>query len=38
LLTAAFAPDSRRIVVGTATGNVAGFDCTVCARTSALLA
>jgi WD40 repeat protein len=37
LLTAAFAPDSRRFVVGTATGNVAGFDCTICARAPALL-
>jgi WD40 repeat protein len=38
LLTAAFAPDSQRIVVGTGTGKIAGFDCTVCARTPALLA
>jgi WD40 repeat protein len=38
LLTAAFAPDSRRIVVGTSTGNITGFNCTVCAGTPALLA
>jgi WD40 repeat protein len=38
LLAAAFAPDSRHFVVGTATGNVAAFDCTICARTPALLA
>jgi WD40 repeat protein len=37
LLTAAFAPDSRHLVVGTATGKVASFDCTICARTPALL-
>jgi WD40 repeat protein len=37
LLAAAFAPDSRHFVVGTATGNVAAFDCTICARTPALL-
>jgi WD40 repeat protein len=37
LLTAAFAPDSRHFAVGTATGNVASFDCTICARTPALL-
>jgi WD40 repeat protein len=37
LLAAAFAPDSRHFVVGTSTGNVAAFDCTICARTPALL-
>ena len=30
--------DASNAVVGTATGNVAAFDCTICARTPALLA
>jgi WD40 repeat protein len=38
LLTAGWSPDSRRIAVGTAAGNVAGFDCVLCGRTPALLA
>jgi WD40 repeat protein len=38
LTSAAWAPDSQRIVAGDTGGTVTGFDCTICAREPALLA
>jgi WD40 repeat protein len=38
LLGAAFGPDSERIAVGTSTGTVGAFFCTLCAGTPSLLA
>ena len=38
LSSAAFAPDSRRIVVGDAGGGITTFDCVVCGKTAGLRA